>query len=61
MNANVTWWDIGDGYGVLELNEAVTRPRAALELHVLTTDGETRAFWLDDEGRWLGLAEVGDA
>jgi hypothetical protein len=22
LNSNVSWWDIGDGYGVLELDEA---------------------------------------
>ena len=48
-----TWFDLAPDYGVLEVDEAVTAPGPALELH-LVTDGATGtsvAWWSTDEWR----------
>lgn len=56
------WHDLGLDAGVLELHEAMTAPGPALELHVERNPwGELRACWLDDRGRRLGWAAVGEA
>jgi hypothetical protein len=49
--------------GVLELHEVLTAPGPPLELH-LVTDSETgaaAAWWEDDAGTWLWIADVGKA
>ena len=50
-------------HGVLELHEALTAPGPPLELHVVqdSETGGTAAWWEDDEGHWLWIADVGSA
>ena len=54
MAWRVSWWRLGEGHGVLELEAP------ALELHWLLVGGRTVAWWLDADGRWLGSAAVGE-
>jgi hypothetical protein len=50
----MTWWPLGEGHGVLELDAP------ALELHWLSIGGRTLAWWVDEHGRWLASAQVGE-
>jgi len=60
--ATSVWLDLAPDYGVLELDEAVTAPGPALELHVVRSQrAGVVAWWTTDAGRTLGFVEVGDA
>jgi len=50
----MTWWRLGEGHDVLELDSP------AVELHCLLVGSRTVAWWMDDQGRWLGAATVGE-
>jgi hypothetical protein len=55
-----TCFDLGPDYGVLELDEAVTAPGPALELHVVVSERVGLvARWSTDLGVSLGFIEVG--
>jgi len=57
-----TWFEVGPSYGVLELDEAVTAPGPALELHVLMSERiGLVAWWSTERGETLGFVEVGRA
>lgn len=68
-NPPMTWWTIGPGCGVLEIDYRPTiavgksEPPAELELRVYWGGGEpTRAVWLwSQTGRVMGWAGVGVA
>jgi hypothetical protein len=57
------WFSFGEDGGVLELDEALTAPGRALELHVVIDSelGRTIAWWENEEGAFLGAPLVGDA
>jgi hypothetical protein len=57
------WFDVGPDYGVLEVDEAITAPGPALELHLLIDreTGMTVAWWSSDGGAWLRGVMVADA
>jgi hypothetical protein len=59
----LVWHDLASDHGVLELHETLTFPGPALELHLVrdTETGTTAAWWEDDEGVWLWIADVGTA
>ncbi|MGO8993893.1 MAG: hypothetical protein ACLQVI_11230 [Polyangiaceae bacterium] len=63
MAPHLFWHDIDTDHGVLELHEALTAPGPPLELHVVTDSetGGTAAWWEDDAGTWLRVADVGMA
>ena len=55
-----TWFDLGPDYGVLELNEEVTLPGPALELHLMMSErGGLVAWWSTERGESRGLVLVG--
>ena len=57
-----TWFDLAPDYVVLELDEAVTAPGPALELHVVVSKrAGLVAWWSTDLAVSLGLVEVGPA
>jgi hypothetical protein len=59
MNA-LTWFDLDDGGGVLEVHEDVLG--LGLELRVwMISDGYVRAAWRLDDGRVLGHVEIAEA
>ena len=57
------WHELDPDHGVLELHEALTAPGPPLELHVVqdSETGGTAAWWEDDQGTWLWIADVGKA
>lgn len=68
MEPNFVWHDLEHPepdiqHGVLELNERLTQPAQALELHVVMTkpSGTMVAWWATDNGLMLGFVEVGEA
>jgi hypothetical protein len=63
MDTFVVWHDLDLHHGVLELAETLTAPGPSLDLHVVTDpeNGHTAAWWADDEGTWLRIADVGTA
>lgn len=61
MEPDLTWFDLTPDHGVLELHEHLT-DGIGLELHVvMCADSATFAWWVTDDGRWMGVAEVGTA
>lgn len=52
---------LSENHVVLELDEHVTAPARAIELHVVrdSETGDAIAWWEDDNGIWLGVAVVG--
>jgi hypothetical protein len=57
-----TWFDLSPHYGVLELDEEVTAPGPALELHVVRSEGVGLvAWWSTERGETLRFVEVGRA
>lgn len=58
--SDAQWFDLTPDHGVLELHEHLTAG-VGLELHVvLCGDGiGTFAWWVTDDGGWMGVAEVG--
>jgi hypothetical protein len=63
MHPSLVWHDLQPNHGVLELHERLTDPGPPLELHVVldAETGRTAAWWEDDAGTWLWIAEVGKA
>lgn len=63
MGSLLVWHDLDPDHGVLELDESLTAPGPPLELHVVrdSETGSTAAWWVDDEGSWLRIADVGKA
>ena len=57
------WFDLAPDHEVLELDERLTAPGPALELHIVVDveAGETFAWWMTDRGRMIGVADVGRA
>jgi hypothetical protein len=53
------WFDLGPGCGVLELDETVTSPGPALELHVVVSEQGARRLWSKDLALSLGSVEIG--
>jgi len=59
--STLTWFDLTDGHGALELHERLANG-VGLELHVvICADGATFAWWATDDCCWTGVAEVGQA
>ena len=61
MSLLAVWYDLDADHGVLKLDEAFTAPGPPLELYVMVdadTD-QTIAWWISDEGAWLGAPVVG--
>ena len=50
----MTWWQLGEAHGALEIDQP------ALELHWLFIGCRSIAWWMDDEGHWLGAVTVGE-
>lgn len=50
MDRDLVWFDLDEGYGVLEVDERLTPSGFALELHVLKLHDspETLAWWRFD-------------
>jgi hypothetical protein len=63
MEPDLLVHDLAADHVVLELHEALTAPGPGLELHVVqdSETGATVAWWEDEHGTWLGVAEVGRA
>ena len=63
MDPHLVWHTIAPDHGVLELHEALTDPGPPLELHVVrdSETGSAAAWWEDDAGTWLWIADVGNA
>ena len=63
MDPDLVWFDLGDDYGVLELDERLTPPGLALELHVLKLhdSAETFAWWRTDAPGRAWPVRVGQA
>ena len=57
------WHDLGPDHGELGLDEAITAPAPALELHIVrdAATGAARAWWMDENGKKLGAVRVGQA
>jgi hypothetical protein len=54
------WFDLAPDYGVLELDERVTAPGPALELHVVSSKRVGLvAWWSTEQGETLGFVEIG--
>jgi hypothetical protein len=61
MEPDLLVHDLAEDHVVLELHEALTAPGPALELHVVqdSETGATAAWWEDDRGALLVMADVG--
>jgi hypothetical protein len=61
MRSHLVWHELDPDDGVLELDETLTAPGPPLELHVVQASetGATAAWWADDQGAWLRVADVG--
>ena len=55
--------NLSEDHVVVELNERLTEPGPALELHLVqdSETGTTIAWWEDETGSWFGPASVGAA
>jgi phosphoribosylformylglycinamidine (FGAM) synthase-like enzyme len=55
--------DVAHGHILVELSERFIAPGPALELHVVVDEETraTRAWWEDEDGRWIGATTVGMA
>lgn len=63
MDPHLVWHDLAPDYAVLELQQTNAGATAFLELHVVTdlVAGGIAAWWEDDRGRWICVADIGTA
>jgi hypothetical protein len=63
MTSLRVWHDLDPNHGVLQFHETLSVPGPPLELHVVhdKETGGSAAWWEDDAGNWLWIADMGEA